>query len=205
MEKVADGPKPDSGPTATRRDPREDAWVRAAKNGDCRAFEGLVELHGRSVLRFLEGLSGPAGEAEDLSQETLFQAFRRIGTFLEGTDFRAWLLTIAYHVWVHAWRKKKPVVSLDHESVAGIAAPAHASDGAGGEELQAAIRAGLGRLPDDQRVVVLLRFGEGLSHAQIAALTDSEVATVRWRLFRARQTLRKILKAWAPTEKGSGV
>ena len=44
----------------------------------------------------------------------------------------------------------------------------------------------------------------GLSHAEIARITETEVATVRWRLFRARRVLQKLLKEWAPDTKGSG-
>lgn len=97
-----------AGRMPTRADPREDEWVRAAQAGSRDAFDALVELHGRTVLRYLEGMCGRSGEAEDLAQEALFQAFRRIGTFTLGTDFRAWLLTIAYHAWVHAVRRKRP-------------------------------------------------------------------------------------------------
>ena len=178
----------------TERDPREDGWVRAAKTGDRAAFDALVEAHGRAVLRYLEGMTGPAGDAEDLAQEALFQAFRRIGTFTTGTGFRAWLLTIAYHAWVHSVRKKK-VATQDQAVLATIAAPDAPKTDA---ELREAVRGGLADLPEDQRAVVLLRFGEGLSHAEIATITGAEVATVRWRLFRARHVLRKALKAWLP-------
>ena len=180
-----------------RRDPREDAWVHAAKAGSREAFDALVELHGRAVLRYLAGMCGPAVEAEDLAQEALFQAFRRLGTFATGTGFRAWLLTIAYHTWVHAVRKKKLVASADQSVLASLAAAQAESDG----ELEAAIRAAVATLPEEQRTVVLLRFGQGLSHAEIARITGAEEATVRWRLFRARQVLRKALRLWAPDTK----
>jgi RNA polymerase sigma-70 factor (ECF subfamily) len=140
-------------------------------------------------------MCGRGGEGEDLAQETLLQAFRRIGTFATGTDFRAWLLTIAYHTWVHSARKKKPVVGVLQEGLAEIPAP---DPPASGTDLEAAVRSVLGTLPEDQRTVVLLRFGEGLSHAEIASLTGAQASTVRWRLFRARQVLQKALKAWRP-------
>jgi len=157
-------------------------------------------MHGRAVLGFLEGMSGPV-DAEDLAQETLLQAFRRIGTFATGTDFRAWLLTIAYHARVHALRRKRALVAQDFAVLASVPAPAAATEGTG---LEAAVRSGLAALPEDQKTVVLLRLGQGLSHAEIARITGTEEATVRWRLFRARRVLQKLLKEWAPIGKGSG-
>jgi RNA polymerase sigma-70 factor (ECF subfamily) len=193
-----DVPKLNAGRIPTRADPREDGLVRAAQAGSREAFDALVELHGHAVLRYLEGMSRPSGEAEDLAQETLFQAFRRIGTFTLGTDFRAWLLTIAYHAWVHAVRRKRLAVAQDQAVLSSVPAPA--AEGNAGE-LEGAVRQVLASLPDDQRTVAMLRFGSGLSHTEIAEITGVEPATVRWRLFRARQVLRKALKTWLPAEK----
>lgn len=171
----------------------EGKWVRAAKAGDREAFDVLVELYGRGVLRYMENLTRSPADAEDLTQDALIQAFKAIETFKEGTDFRAWLLKIAYHEWIHTLRKKKRVAAVDPEKLGDFAAKDAVSHD---DELAASIRMSIQELPEDQRVVVLLRFGEGMSHAQIAELTGAEPATVRWRLFRARQTLQKMLKKW---------
>jgi RNA polymerase sigma-70 factor, ECF subfamily len=172
--------------------PEDSALVRAVKAGDRDAFDTLVERYGRHVLRYLESLCRGSVEADDLAQEVLLQAYRKIGTFNEDTDFRAWLLTIAYHAWVHWLRKKRPVTT-DPEDLKHVAAAVEAT---GDDELAADVRKSIEALPDDQRAVVALRFGEGLSHAEIAEITKSEVATVRWRLFKARQTLQRVLRKW---------
>ena len=178
---------------------KERLWIQAAKQGDREAFDALIEVYGRAVLRYLRHMCGSEMDAEDLAQDVLYQAYRRLSTFQEGTNFRSWLLTIAYHTWVHSKRRKsateQPSATLDT-----ISAPAAAEAG-GNAEANEAIQASLARLPEDQRTVVLLRFGEGLSHAEIAEITKADPATVRWRLFRARQTLRRILAAWAPEAK----
>ncbi|MEI6233370.1 MAG: sigma-70 family RNA polymerase sigma factor [Planctomycetota bacterium] len=173
----------------------EDAWVREAQQGSRSAFDALVELHGPHVLRYIQSFSANRYEAEDLSQEALLQAYRRLETFEPGTNFRGWLLKIACRTCLHARRKKQPATPIDTDHMAAIAAPdAVQEDG----ELDADVRRTVATLPEDQRTVVHLRFVEQLSHAEIARITESEVATVRWRLFQARQTLRKKLSAWAP-------
>ena len=171
----------------------EGRWVSAAKAGDREAFDVLVELYGRGVMRYMQNLTGSAVDAEDLTQDALVQAFRAIKTFKDGTDFRAWLLKIAYHEWIHRLRKKKLVTAVDPEKLRDFAGKDAVMND---DELAVSIRESIQQLPEDQRIVVSLRFGEGLSHSQIAEMTDAEPATVRWRLFRARQTLQKLLKKW---------
>ena len=181
-------------------DEREQQWVQSAKSGDRSAFDALIDVHGRSVLRYLQHICGSQADAEDLAQETLYQAYRRLSTFQDGTNFRSWLLTIAYHNWVHTKRKRQ---STEQTTAAldSMPAPAQESSLAQNSETYEAIHACLARLPEEQRTVALLRFGDGLSHAEIAKITQADPATVRWRLFRARQTLRRVLASWLPGSK----
>jgi RNA polymerase sigma-70 factor (ECF subfamily) len=177
---------------------QEAEWIRAAKEGDREAFDALVELHGRCVLRYLRNMCTTMADAEDLAQDVLYQAYRRLSTFRDGSNFRSWLLTIAYHAWVHSKRRKR-ATEKPTEMLENVAAPAGDT---GPGELSEALQACLSQLPEDQRTVVMLRFGEGLSHANIAKITKADPSTVRWRLFRARQTLRKVLAAWVPKKQG---
>ncbi|MCW8131289.1 MAG: sigma-70 family RNA polymerase sigma factor [Planctomycetota bacterium] len=172
----------------------ENDWVTRAKAGDREAFDKLVDLHGPAVLRYLQSLTRYSADAEDLAQEALLQAYRGLHTFKDGTDFRAWILTIGYHAWVHAKRKRKPVTLGDEEQIERIAAPEVRAE----SDWVETVRQGIAALPDEQRAVVQLRFGEGMSHAQIATLVGAEEATVRWRLYRARQSLQELLKTCLP-------
>jgi len=176
-------------------DADESRWIRAAQKGDRQAFEALVELHGRQVLRYLRGLCGSHSDAEDLIQETFIQAYRSLGSFRAEARFRPWLLTIAYRCWVHEKRRRRPVAVEDPDALRDVSAPEAAVAEGGLEE---AVQQGLQTLPEDQRVVFLLRFGDGLSHAEIAAITGAAPATVRWRLFQGRQALQTRLKKWSP-------
>lgn len=174
---------------------REAEWIRSAKNGNREAFDALIEVHGRCVLRYLRNMCVTMADAEDLAQDVLYQAYRRLSTFREGSNFRSWLLTIAYHAWVHSKRRKRST-ERPSEMLENVAAPPQ--DNSDASELSDELQTCLMQLPEDQRTVVMLRFGEGLSHANIAKITKSDPSTVRWRLFRARQTLRKVLSAWVP-------
>lgn len=184
----------DAGPEL---DPRqEEAWIRAAQAGDHAAFDALVEAHGRSVLAFLRRLTGSEPDAEDLAQETLIRAFSGLKGFQPGSRFRAWLLTIAYHEWVHVRRRKNRLRLVETEVLDRQSKGGAEEDAVSTGEVAEKIRQSVARLPEDQRAVVWLRFGEGLSHEQIAAVVDADPATVRWRLYRARQVMRKSLMPW---------
>lgn len=183
----------------TRLDDPND-WVLAAQAGDRQAFDRLIGLHGPALLRYALNLTGSPTNADDVAQETWLQAYRGIGKLGEPATFYGWLLKIAYRQWLRSLRKRKPVEELNEEA---LAAPAAREEAVGSEELNEAVRKAMSRLPEDQRAVVALRFGEGLSHAQIAEISGDEVATVRWRLFMARQSMQRMLKEWAPeTVKG---
>src|SRR5579862_3362173 len=127
------------------------------------AFDSLIELHGRSVLRYMKHMCNSEVDAEDLTQDVLFQAYRRLSTFQNGTNFRSWLLTIAYHTWVHSKRRQSATEQTSDTLDTLAAAPGTGGPAESGE----AIQASLARLPEDQRMVVSLRFGEGLSHAEM--------------------------------------
>ena len=191
----------------TRLDDPND-WVRAAQAGDRQAFDRLIGLHGPGLLRYALNLTGSANNADDVAQEAWLQAYRGIGKLGDPATFYGWLLKIAYRQWLRSLRKRKPVEALNEEA---MEAPALKEESVGSEELNDAVREAMKRLPEDQRSVVALRFGEGLSHAQIAEINGDEVATVRWRLFMARQSLQRMLKVWAPETargtrgQGSGV
>src|SRR2546421_11962430 len=63
----------------------EDVWIDAAQKGSRDAFDALIDLHGRGVLRYVEGVINDRIEAEDLAQEARCQAYRRLETFKSGT------------------------------------------------------------------------------------------------------------------------
>ena len=157
-------------------DNRESQWIQSAKQGDREAFDALIELHGRSVLRYLQHMCASRADAEDLAQDALYQAYRRLSTFQEGTNFRSWLLTIAYHNWVHS-RRSKQSAELPSATLDRVAAPEATTGPTDGGEAVEAIQACLARLPEDQRTVALLRFGEGLSHVEIAKITKADPAS----------------------------
>lgn len=141
--------------------------------------------HGPTVLRVCRAVLGPGADADDAWSETFLSALRAWPDLPEGTDVRAWLVTVAHRRAVDVVRAQArsatPVSELPPEGVhahapldAAHLAPAADSALAGGE-LWAAVAA----LPERQRLAVAYHWLGGLTHVQTAALVGGSAASVR--------------------------
>jgi RNA polymerase sigma-70 factor, ECF subfamily len=183
---------------------REAALIARCAAGDEAACTELVAEHQRMVFHLALHLLGDQDEALDLSQEVFLNVFRTIGRFRGQSALRTWIYRIVINQarnrqrW---WRRRHRAeqVSLDERiETNGDLPPASelvAPDRMFGQkELAARIWEALGRLPFDQRTVVLLREIDGLSYDEIAYSLGVAVGTVKSRLTRAREALRAQLR-----------
>ncbi len=134
-------------------------------------FQRLLDEHADDVLRFLVAALG-RHDADDAFQETFLSALRAWPRLREGSNVRAWVLTIAHRkaLDVHRARARRPVPVAELEVLAGAAEPA---DEDGGWEM---VRG----LPPRQRAVLTLRYAVDLPHRDIAAVLGvSEEASRR--------------------------
>lgn len=168
-------------------------WRRAA-GGDAAAFGQLYERHDRAVLAYCLWRTGDPAAAEDLTQITFLEAWRRRErTALTTASARPLLLGIAHNVVRSRWRsRRRHRAAL--ERLAGRAEPvaAHADDAlervAAVERLDA-LRAQLEALPERDREVLALTALADLTYEETAAALGLPVGTVRSRLSRARARL----------------
>jgi RNA polymerase sigma-70 factor (ECF subfamily) len=172
-----------------------DVLVRC-KAGDAAAFHAFVVRYERPVFALLSRMLGHGPHVDDLGQEAFLRAYRAFPGF--DVDAAAkpstWILTIATRLALdHRKRAVLPLVPIE--------AAEHVSSGGTPEteqrrrELRAAIARAAGELPDDQRAAFVLSEFHGLSIAEIAQIVAAPEATVRTRLFRAREKLQAALGA----------
>jgi RNA polymerase sigma-70 factor (ECF subfamily) len=150
-------------------------------------FQAAFEQHKDVVYRFAWRMSGPAA-AEDITQDVFVSLLRQPDRFdpARGT-LRAFLLGIARNLALKRWRSEHRFEPLDDEAVAADVTDFDRLDV--GDMVGQAVRA-LGPL---QREVVILAEYEGLTLAEIARTVDADVGTVKSRLHRARENLRRML------------
>ncbi len=175
-------------------------WKKIAA-GDAQAFDGWYCDNAPRLRAFLRHLLGNQQAAEDVMQETFTHIWRRPQAFdPERGPLRAWLFGIARKQAAEWGRKHRPTDSIDTDGVG--------PDGgdAGGArfcrtEASSVMADALRRLPSDQRTLLWLREVEGQSYAELAAILDIPIGTVRSRLFAAREALRAV---WHSTQPEGG-
>jgi RNA polymerase sigma-70 factor, ECF subfamily len=147
------------------------------------------------LRRYARVLTGDATRADDLVQDTLARAWEKRRLWRAGTDLRAWLFTVMHNVHVNQLallRRDSANVSLDADTT-GMAwqLPVRGNQLDRVELLE--VVAQMGRLPPDQREVLLLAAVEEMRYEEIAAVLAVPIGTVMSRLSRAREKLRRLI------------
>lgn len=180
--------------------------MRRIAVGDKDALGELYERHRPGLLRFFTHLSRDAVHAEDGVQETFLRVWRAAPRYEPRARFTTWLFQIAKNLWLteRDKRKRRPALGVDGPPP-GADGDAPSSGGpADGElgpgeaasqnELHAAVRRAVDRLPEGQRLVIVLAEFQGLPYREVAAILDIPVGTVKSRRHAADKRLREVLK-----------
>jgi RNA polymerase sigma-70 factor, ECF subfamily len=167
--------------------------VAAYRAGDERAATELVGRHGEAVARFLYSSGAAPPEIDDLVQEALFRAFRRLNSWRGDASFRTWLLSIAANLLKDRVRAEKGrrLVPLDGQEVAPAADPeAHLAT----RDLQEQLRQEVARLSRLQRAVFLLRAQEGCDYEEIARALGTTAGAARVHYHNAVKRLKELIR-----------
>jgi RNA polymerase sigma-70 factor (ECF subfamily) len=175
------------------REPRvhepDPALIRAAAAGDLAAFEQIVRDHQQHVWRFLRRLLGDDAQAEDVAQETFLRVYRRLPTFAFQARFSTWIFQVARNAGIDELRARQRRERL----VDAVPPPPTATSGPGQARVE--IEAALASLPVDLREALVLVEVLGLRYAEVAAVLDVPVGTVKSRVFTARVRLAQWARA----------
>jgi len=159
-------------------------------------FHDLIEREIPRLRPYARALTRSADRADDLVQETLLRAVAKAHLWQQGTDIRAWLFTIMHNQYVNMVRRairEEATIDIEQMSSSLVAT----TDPTASRQLRELERA-LGRLPGDQREVILLVGLEGLSYEAAAQILGVPVGTVRSRLSRGRDALRRLMDLEGP-------
>lgn len=166
-------------------------WIKRAKAGDPDAFERILLLHERMVLRFAERLLGNVEDAKDAAQEVFVRLHRHLGRFREESQFGPWLYRVTANVCHDVRRRRKPVVPADEIEL---------FDPAPGPEQKLTamqnhrlLMSALETLSSRERAAIVLRDMEGWTTAEVARILRSSETTVRSQISTGRVKIRKFL------------
>jgi len=171
---------------------RERDLIARARDGDRDAFGMLVRLHLPRAVRLAMQVVRNASDAEDVVQDAFLSALNHIEDFEAGRAFWPWLSRIVVNrgIDVANSRAVRSAEPLSPDTAAGGLSPLQVTEQS---ELVAHVRRVVATMPARQRLVVEMFDLQGASVAEIAELTGSAPATVRWHLHVGRRTLRAAL------------
>jgi RNA polymerase sigma factor (sigma-70 family) len=193
----------ESKPEMSEAQAHDVALVKAARDGEMRAYDELVQRYQERIYATIYHMTSNHEDANDLAQETFIKAYSALKSFKGDSSFYTWIYRIAVNKTINFLKQRKNKVSLslndldfnvenDPELVAFVSDKTPRRDIALGE-LQEKLNAAMQKLSDVHRMVVTLHDVQGLSHEEIANIMDCNVGTVRSRLFYARQQLQAYL------------
>jgi RNA polymerase sigma-70 factor, ECF subfamily len=187
--------------------PQQDiVLMMAVRRGDESAFETLFNQYQKALLGFFYGLSRNNGLARDLAQETFLRVWKIRKRYQASGTFPAYLFGIARMIWLESCRREQKTWRLGtrqgEEGLADLRADVSDSQAyqASRSELHGHIHDALEQLPEEQRLVFVLRSIDGLSLDDIASIMDCPVNTVRSRKILAVKKLRHILSSVLDSE-----
>lgn len=187
----------------------EARFIERLKAGEAQAFDDFVIRYSQNVYALLIRLTEDEEEARDLTQETFLRALKAIKNFRGDADLKTWLYRIAvnesrnrFRWWKR--RHKSSMISLDAEmnSSEKPLSETITDDSENPEmetlrrERERALRQALRELPVNFREVIILRDIEGLTYEEAAAALETNVGTIKSRIARGREELRKKLSVF---------
>jgi len=184
----------------------EVARVRKAQGGDVAAFAELVRAYQRRTVSVAYRLLGNSEDARDVAQDALIRAYRNLGQLEDPARFGAWVTRIACNLALNFRRSRKLRAAVPLDESFGVSdgaqsrsAPANIADRRNDPaegltaELHDAVTVAIGKLPEKQRLSLILFSVEGMPQKEVAEVLECSVELVKWNVFQARQKLKELL------------
>ena len=168
--------------------------VEGCRRGEPEAFRALFERHKDKVYSIALRYSGDHAVAQDIAQETFLKVFVGLRNFRGESNFTSWLYRMAVNSCLDQKRTARRLVPLLDEVLAVIQAPdVSALDEVVRAELSTHVREVVASLPDKQRILIVLRYTQGLSYDEISGILGCSGGTVASRLNRIHKMLERRL------------
>ena len=170
----------------------QDEVIRRAQRGDQAAFALIVETYQTPIFNYILRTVGDRGLAEDLTQEVFLRVFQGLPRFSLRCKFTTWLFQVTKNRVLDELRAKErrplsPINLDDAPQLEAVDQPAEQA------EVIDALWRSIDDLPVDLKMALLLRDVVGLSYNEIADSLEVTLATVKWRIFKAREDVQVTL------------
>ncbi|WP_240644603.1 RNA polymerase sigma factor [Paenibacillus paeoniae] len=164
--------------------------IEAVLNGNKQAFADIVRRYQNKLYGLFRKMGSSEADAQDLTQETLIKAYRKLASHNPAKSFAGWIYTIAVNLQKDRGSRKlrDPIQEASYDSETPESKLLQ-------KELRFELDHLLEALPEQYRLVLILRYTNQLNHNEIADITGMSVRQVTNAVFRAKISLRKIVEA----------
>jgi RNA polymerase sigma-70 factor (ECF subfamily) len=177
--------------------------VQRAVAGDRPAFEELYRRYVKRIYNLVYRMVGSAQEAEEVTQEVFYQAYRALPNFQGRSQFYTWIFRIGTNIALqHVKKQARRRKEMPFEEVLDTQLPPTGFAGGGDPDKVAEARAfytalerAVNDLPPNQRVVMVLGPIQGHSYEEMATILGTNEEVIKGRLHRARENIREMLKS----------
>ncbi|WP_228551130.1 RNA polymerase sigma factor [Sporosarcina cascadiensis] len=169
-------------------------WVREVLAGNKQAYAHIIDKYKNPLYAVILRMTRNPQDAQDFVQDAFLKVYYQLDKYKETGSFSSWLYRVAVNHCMDEFRKKR------HQAVPSEFAEEQAVDRNHPEvvflkkEKQRQLERLLATLPEDERLIILLRYANELSYEEISEVTDTPLSTVRNKLHRAKKKMRETVK-----------
>ena len=177
----------------------EKMLIRRSREGDLEAFGELIDEYGKQIYSISFQILGNHADAEDMLQEAFLKAYKNLKKFKGNSRFYTWLYRLTINLCINYQKKNGRMIPLPPEAMASLnneRGKKQNSNPHQTREICQEIRAAIESLSRPLRMAMVLVAFHGLSHREAAEIEGCSEGTISWRIFKARQYLRKKLGAF---------
>lgn len=179
----------------------DEELVEGVKKGNIDAFEDIVKKYENKVYGIVFHMMKNQNEVEDLAQEVFLKVYKNLGRFKGDSSLYTWIYKITVNLCLDELKKRKNIIYLDEKiSVEDgeIDKELPSNERSQEElyedkELKENLHRCINKLPDKQKMMIVLRDIKGFSYDEIAEITNNKIGTVKSQINRARLKLKELL------------
>jgi len=175
----------------------EKSVIEKIKKGDIDSYSILINEYQNNIYSLCLSIVKNVDDALDLTQEAFLIAYENIKNFKQEAKFSTWVYRIAYNLCVNFIKRKGEIFSLEDEDITNVEIEDKTSsiwEEIEKDERVKMISEGLKRIKDSDRLIIELKDIKGLTYEEISIILSIPMGTVKSKLYRARENLKKVVE-----------
>ncbi|PLR92539.1 RNA polymerase sigma factor [Bacillus sp. T33-2] len=172
----------------------EQQWIREVLSGNKQAYANIINKYKNKLYATILRMTKNPQDAQDLVQDAFIKVYHQLGKYDEKGSFSSWIYRVAINHCMDEFRKKRYKMKQIEMSYEKVVNPDHPEVIFLKKEKQRQLERLIATLPEDERMIILLRFVNELSYNEISELAGVPLSQVRIKLHRAKNKMRETVK-----------